>query len=62
MVLGVVIHSTETGAGIPTDSGYSTAFLVAAGAALVGLAACATLLRDPPPGKRRKHHAYRPHF
>jgi predicted MFS family arabinose efflux permease len=62
MVLGVVIHSTETGAGIPTDSGYSTAFLVAAGAALVGVLACATLLHDPPPGKQRKQHHFRPHF
>ncbi len=62
MVLGVIIHSGSTRAGVPTASPYATAFAVLAGASVVGALVCLFLLRDPPPERRPAHHHFRPHF
>jgi len=60
MALGLVIHSTEQH-GIPTEDGYSDAFLLSAAVALVGVVACVALLRGPAERKRTHHHL-RPHL
>jgi len=59
MVLGVVVYSG--GEATPTASPYATAFAILACVALAGALACAALLRDPPPGKQRRHR-FHPHL